>query len=355
MNKKIISVFAAVTVAASSAAAVFAEENTVKVVVNGSNVEFVDQQPIIENDRTLIPVRGAFGAMGGSVDWDEKTRTVTVRSKTNTRQAVLTIDSDIMVTYTYKSLLDVEKKEVKLDVPAKIINDRTMLPLRAIGEALGAVVGWDEKTYTASITTEENIKSTTEDNTKENVKDATEDNTKENVKDNTEDSTKKTTEDKKVDILSLSLSQAESEKDDEVVVSVDISNLANYPDMSVAGVKVGLNYDPEAIEFVSASLYNGDTKVGSGIGADNAKFKENRLKSSYITNDRENAAKSDGSVMKLVFKKLKDNPGSVSLSNSYHSKLGYDTNIVLISLDGATTKDYSGSNIYLDTDPLELK
>lgn len=334
MNKKLISVFAAAAVAASSAAAVLAE-NTVKVVVDGSNVEFEDQQPIIENDRTLIPVRGAFGAMGGSVDWDDKTRTVTVQNSTNTRQAVLTIDSDIMVTYTYKSLLDVKKEEVKLDVPAKIVNDRTMLPLRAIGEALGAVVDWDGETYTASITTKEI--------------------TDEAVKDNTGENTTEPTEDKKVDVLSLSLSQAEAENEDEVVVSVDMSNFANYPDLCVSGVTVGLNYDPEALEFVSASLYNGETKIGSGMGADNAKFKENRLKCAYITADNEVAAQSDGSVMRLVFKKLKDAPGSVSLSNSYHSRLGYDTAILLSSLNDKTSKNYAGSQIYLDTAPLELK
>lgn len=318
MNNKLISVFAAMAVAASSAAVVLAE-NTVKVVVDDSVVEFEDQQPIIENDRTLIPVRGAFGAMGGSVEWDGETRTVTVRSSTNTRQAVLTIDSDVMTTYTYKSLLDVEKNEVKLDVPAKIVNDRTMLPLRAIGEALGATVEWDGEAYTASITTKE------------------------------------ITEENKAEMLSVSLSQAESENEDEVVVSVDVTNLAKYPDSYIGGVTIGLNYDPEALEFVSAGLYNGDTKVENGMGADNAKFLEDRLKCAYVTIDGETAAKADGSVMKVVFKKLKDVPGSVSLSGAYHSRLGHDTSIIISSLDDTKSDEYSGNQIALDTTPLELK
>lgn len=317
MNKKLISILAAAAVSASSAAVVLAE-NTVKVVVDGSVVEYEDQQPIIENDRTLIPVRGAFGAMGGSVEWDGETRTVTVKSSTNTRQAVLTIDSDVMTTYTYKSLLDVDKQEIKLDVPAKIVNDRTMLPLRAIGEALGATVDWDSETYTASITTKE------------------------------------ITEDKKAEMLSLSLSQAESENTDEVIVSVDVKNLAKYPDSYVGGVTVGLNYDPTALEYVNCALYNGDTKIENAMGADNAAFTESRAKCVYVTIDEETAAKTDGSVMKIVFKKLKDAPGSVSISDSYHSRLGYDTSIIISNKEGKDN-EISGTQIVLDTTPLELK
>lgn len=317
MNKRIISILAAAAVVTSGAAAL--AENTVRVVVDGSAVEYEDQQPVIENDRTLIPVRGAFEAMGGTVEWDGENRIVTVKNSTNTVRTELKIDSDVMTTYTYKSLLDVEKTETKLDVPATIRNDRTMLPLRAVGEALGAKVEWDGESYTASIITKE------------------------------------ISDEKKTEMLALSLSQAESENEGEVVVSVDIKNIANYPDTYVAGGTLGLNYDPEALEFVSTAFYNGDTKVENAMGVDNPEFEQGRLKSSYITVDEENAAKTDGSVMKVVFKKLKDEPTSVSLSGAYHSRLGYDTSILLCKLGTPDTAEYDGTKLNLDKTPLELK
>lgn len=46
----------------------------------------------------------------------------------------------------------VNGKEVKSDVPAQVIKSRTMVPLRAVGEALGATVEWDGKTNTVKIT-----------------------------------------------------------------------------------------------------------------------------------------------------------------------------------------------------------
>lgn len=317
MNKRIISILAAAAVVTSGAAAL--ADNTVRVVVDGSVVEYEDQQPVIENDRTLIPVRGAFEAMGGTVEWDGENRIVTVKNSTNTVRTELKIDSDVMTTYTYKSLLDVEKTETKLDVPATIRNDRTMLPLRAVGEALGAKVEWDGESYTASIITKE------------------------------------ISEEKKTEMLALSLSQAESENEGEVVVSVDIKNIANYPDAYVSGVTLGLNYDSEALEFVSAALYNGDTKVENAMGVDNPEYADGRLKNAYITVDEENAAKTDGSVMKLIFKKLKDEPTSVSISDAYNSKLGYDTSVLLGKVGTADTAEYDGIKLNLDKAPLELK
>ena len=42
--------------------------------------------------------------------------------------------------------------EIPIDVPAKIVNNRTLVPVRAISESLGCDVGWDGDTRTVSIT-----------------------------------------------------------------------------------------------------------------------------------------------------------------------------------------------------------
>ncbi len=49
--------------------------------------------------------------------------------------------------------LEVNGKAVQSDVPAINFNGRTLVPFRAIGDAIGATVGWDGETQTASLDT----------------------------------------------------------------------------------------------------------------------------------------------------------------------------------------------------------
>ena len=111
--------------------------------VDGEYVDF-DQPPAIVNDRTLVPVRAIFEAMGIEVNWDAQTRTVTA-TRGNT-QIQLTIDSNIL-----KKTVDGVQTSVEIDVPAMILGDRTMVPARAPMENFGASVNWDAKTRTVII------------------------------------------------------------------------------------------------------------------------------------------------------------------------------------------------------------
>lgn len=138
MNKKIMTA-AAVTAAAMSMSAAYAQD--ISVTIDGQGVQF-DQPPIIDNDRTLVPMRAIFEALGAEVEWDGETRTVTsVKGETEIK---LTIDSPDMY---------VGDKLVTLDVPAKIVNDRTLVPVRAISEAMACKVDWDGENRQVIITT----------------------------------------------------------------------------------------------------------------------------------------------------------------------------------------------------------
>ncbi|WP_427340505.1 copper amine oxidase N-terminal domain-containing protein [Caloranaerobacter sp. DY30410] len=53
----------------------FAEEEPIKVKVNGKEIEF-EQPPVIINGSTLVPLRKIFEALGISVEWDSETKTV---------------------------------------------------------------------------------------------------------------------------------------------------------------------------------------------------------------------------------------------------------------------------------------
>ena len=99
---------------------------------NGSELEF-DVPPIIENGRTLVPFRVIFEALGASVDWEAPTRTVI--GTLGGTSIKLTIDQDIAL---------VNGQQIKLDVAPRIIDGRTIVPLRFIAENFDFKVEWDE-------------------------------------------------------------------------------------------------------------------------------------------------------------------------------------------------------------------
>lgn len=109
------------------------------VTVNNEILTF-DQPPVIVNDRTLVPLRAIFEALGAEVNWDPDTRTVTA----NRGEVSLSLVVDT-------NILNKNGTDIEIDVPAQIINDRTMVPTRAIGEALGASVNWNASTRTVLI------------------------------------------------------------------------------------------------------------------------------------------------------------------------------------------------------------
>ncbi len=89
--------------------------------------------PLVRQDRTLVPVRVIAESLGGTVTWDEATQTVGI--VLGDRTVSLQID---------RAEMTVNGGTVTLDVPAQVISDRTMLPLRAVAESLGMTVYWDE-------------------------------------------------------------------------------------------------------------------------------------------------------------------------------------------------------------------
>ncbi len=116
-----------------------AQEAPIRVVLDGNYIEF-DVEPQLINDRTMVPVRAIFEALEATVDWDDATRTV-ISTKGDTKIS-LTIDDNTL----YKN-----ETAVVLDVPAKLIDKRTLVPVRAISEAYGCQVDWNGNTNTVVI------------------------------------------------------------------------------------------------------------------------------------------------------------------------------------------------------------
>lgn len=114
-----------------------------KMTVDGAS-KSIDEQgtvPVIRNDRTLLPVRAVFEAMGGTVGWDNASRVVT-----------LTKDGKTLYLGINNTLSwDSNGKYYTLDSAPIILNNRTMLPIRFVVEYFGGSVAWNATTKTVTI------------------------------------------------------------------------------------------------------------------------------------------------------------------------------------------------------------
>lgn len=118
----------------------------IAVYLDGKELEF-DVPPRIENERTLVPLRVIFESLGAEVQWDNQTRTVTAYNE----QARVTLQIGNKNAFR-------NSDEVEMDVPAILHNGRTLVPLRFVSEALGALVDWDESTRIVTIKSPEEEK-----------------------------------------------------------------------------------------------------------------------------------------------------------------------------------------------------
>ncbi len=103
----------------------------IPVYLNNSEICF-DIDPIIIDGRTLVPLRDVFEALGAVVTWNGETETATAQK------------GEIIVTVQIGA--DTMRKNnqiISIDVPAKLYHDRTFVPVRAVSEALEALVKWD--------------------------------------------------------------------------------------------------------------------------------------------------------------------------------------------------------------------
>ena len=107
--------------------------------INGQTVQS-DPPPVILFDCTMIPARAFFEMLQSDVQWDNDNRKVDINYNGN--HIVLTIDS---------VLAQVNGQTSSMVMPAKIINDRTFIPLRFVSENLGFQVGWDGINRIASV------------------------------------------------------------------------------------------------------------------------------------------------------------------------------------------------------------
>lgn len=103
------------------------------VIVDMDLVTFPDAQPYLDHEinRVRVPIRFVAEAMGADVGWDEASQTVTIDREG--LQIKLVINQSTAI---------VNGRTIQIDASAKLVQNRTMVPLRFISEAFGAKVDW---------------------------------------------------------------------------------------------------------------------------------------------------------------------------------------------------------------------
>jgi hypothetical protein len=118
-----------------------------RITVNGREIE-TDQRPIFyksqitaSNVQIMAPIRPIAEAIGAEVRWDRETGTAHIWD--GTKQLTLRPGG------TRHSL---NGTDVYSHAPLRLMNGRTMVPVRFISEQMGATVNWDGPTRTVGIT-----------------------------------------------------------------------------------------------------------------------------------------------------------------------------------------------------------
>jgi len=113
-------------------------EQSITVLLNGNKLEF-DVAPMIEDGRTLAPLRAIFEAVGMQVDYADGD----ITASKDGLEIALAINENAAY---------VNGEMHELDVPSRIVGERTLVPLRFICESANLTVEWDEATRTVLLT-----------------------------------------------------------------------------------------------------------------------------------------------------------------------------------------------------------
>ena len=113
----------------------------ITVLIDGQPVQFADQEAVIVDGRTLVPVRGVFEQLGFVVNWNPQTQ-----------QATLSGDDAVIIITIGSNVFTTNGTSYTLDVSAQTIGGRTMLPLRLVLESVAMSLDWISETFTVVIT-----------------------------------------------------------------------------------------------------------------------------------------------------------------------------------------------------------
>jgi len=124
-------------------------DKSIRVLVNGKQITFDQQPPIMENDNIFIPLNEVVAELGSwTIDFYDNNKAVFIKMYNlhHYRKLVLENGNKNMVLYENGIA-----KGISMSAPAKILNSKVLLSVKAIGFAFGLSVKWDEKSNTVII------------------------------------------------------------------------------------------------------------------------------------------------------------------------------------------------------------
>lgn len=317
------------------AAPIVSKPSAPSVRVDDRAIAFADQGPVLleQEARVLVPARGVFEAMGAKVKWDQDKQTVTVDSYNNIIRLVLRIDDPVMDVYTFTSLTHADKAQLELDAKPQLLNERTMIPLRAVSETLEAGVDWNADKRLVDITTAQYQKFVQK-----------------------QEETASQPYDAKTALPNLYLT---ADKDtvkagDTVTVSVCVRNAAAAGEgIDFNGLTATIFYNAEQFTCGAYTPVIGGQDASATIGGSNPAFKNDSVKFTFIMDPTQSYPFADGVISKIQFKAKADGPAVFTLSDRI-TDLGDDT-MLLVSKDKKSMGLASADELFIDTAPLELK
>ena len=116
-------------------------DSNINVYLNEEKLTFQDAQPTIINDRVMVPIREIAEYLGMTCQWSDETSTMT-----------FTRDNRSMIHTINTSFILVDGEMQTFDASSTIAGGRTLMPVRMLGEAIGAEVSWEGSSRTVSIT-----------------------------------------------------------------------------------------------------------------------------------------------------------------------------------------------------------
>ena len=124
---------------------VHAAQSEIRVIIDGQVLNTGDTAPIMIDGRVMVPMRPIFEALGATVGFDSRTQTITANI----------ICGCVVVMRIGSTAITVNGNPVApMDVAPRIINDRTMVPLRFVAQTLNSEVVWDRANNAALINTD---------------------------------------------------------------------------------------------------------------------------------------------------------------------------------------------------------
>lgn len=136
MRKKLLPILLTVLMLSLLLVPAVGAQPPIRVIIDGEE-KYFDPAPTIVNSSTLVPMRAFFQSLGAGVHWNGTTRTIT--STKGDIEVKLTIDNQTAY---------INGSPVRLAVPAQLIGSSTFVPLRFVGEALGANVHYANRVIT---------------------------------------------------------------------------------------------------------------------------------------------------------------------------------------------------------------